>query len=437
MGTIKDLALTPEDKSWFDHDRFGIFIHWGIYTMSGYEASWGIYWGQQTVADYDRYFSEFDPDLFDPKDWARRAKAAGMKYAVIGAKHHDGFCLWDSAFTQFKVTNTPAGRDLIGATIKAFREEGLRIGIYYSLIDWNHPHFTIDPLHPLRNEPDVEARNAQRDQRIYQQYMKGQVRELMTSYGEIDYLWFDFSYPEWGPKRERGKGYLEWDSEGMLRMIREINPKCLVNNRLNLPTTDGFLPDVTTPEQYVPLQPWVIDGKPVTWEACLTLGGIWAYTPIDKDWKTPGQLIRIMVDTVSLGGNLLMNIGPTARGSLSKETQAGLAAYAGWMGVHAESIIGCGSSDFVPPRDCRYTQNGKTLYLHIFAWPLNYLHLQGLSGKMRSAKFAWDDTNIEIVDYNSLPADNITPVVPQGTLTLKLPTQQPDYEVVVIKIELI
>lgn len=182
-------------SSWFTDARFGIFIHFGLYSMAA-RHEWIKKYELISDEDYQVYFDLFDPDLFAPAEWAAAARAAGMKYAVFTAKHHEGFCLWDSAFTDYKVTNTPAGKDLLREVLDAFRAEGLRVGIYYSLIDWHHPDFTIDTLHPLCDAPNREELNRNRDMAKYRQYMKDQITELLTGYGKIDILWTDFSYPK-------------------------------------------------------------------------------------------------------------------------------------------------------------------------------------------------------------------------------------------------
>ena len=167
---------TPGDTAWFRHDRFGMFIHWGLYAMPA-RHEWIKKREEMTDEDYAPYFKYFDPDLYDARAWARQAKAAGMKYAVFTSKHHEGFCMWDSAYTDYKCTNTPAGRDLLKEFVEAFRAEGLRVGFYYSLLDWHHPDFTIDINHPQRNHPDALKMNEGRDMKRYTEYMRSQVRE--------------------------------------------------------------------------------------------------------------------------------------------------------------------------------------------------------------------------------------------------------------------
>ena len=193
-------AETPAQKearlAWWTDARFGMFIHWGLYAQAA-RHEWVKKNERITDADYQKYFDVFNPDLFEPREWARQAKAAGMKYAVITAKHHEGFCLFDSKFTDYKATNTPARRDLLKAWVEAFRAEGLKVGFYYSLLDWHHPSYTVDRNHPQsgQTDADYEKLNAGRDMAVYRQYLKDQVRELLTNYGKIDVIWLDYSFP--------------------------------------------------------------------------------------------------------------------------------------------------------------------------------------------------------------------------------------------------
>ena len=211
-----EVRQSPGDTGWFVHDRFGLFIHWGLYALPA-RHEWVMQKEEIPVRDYERYMDYFDPDLYDPDRWAEAAAGAGMKYFVATTKHHDGFCLWDSALTDYKATNAPAGRDLIRPMVDAFRARGLRVGLYHSIIDWHHPEFVIDDVHALRNHPQRAALNEQRDQSQYIEYLHGQVRELLTGFGRIDVLWCDFSYPD------RGKGRDDWDSPRLYRMIRECS----------------------------------------------------------------------------------------------------------------------------------------------------------------------------------------------------------------------
>lgn len=422
-------APTRGDTAWFVHDRFGMFIHWGLYALAA-RHEWVK--SREKIVDesYQRYFDHFDPDLYDPRVWARVAREAGMKYVVITTKHHEGFCLWDSQYTDYKAPNTPAKRDLLKPFVEAFRAEGLRIGFYYSLIDWHHPDFLIDIYHPLRDHPNVAQLNAGRDMHRYAAYMRNQVRELLTGYGPVDIIWFDFSYPDREYRGLPGKGRADWESEALLRLVRDLAPDIIVNNRLDLPTEFA---DVHTPEQFQPRE-WVhVDGEPVVWETCQTFSGSWGYHRDEMTWKSPEQLIQMLINSVACGGNLLMNVGPTARGTFDDRALAALKVYADWMRLHSRSIYGCTQSEFTAPTDCRFTQNGKRLYLHIFSWPFRHLHLDGMAGRVEYAQLLNDASEVRLLEPGKHTEWSIAATAADA-LTLELPVVKPRLTVPVVEL---
>ena len=429
---MQNVKPTTGDSSWFVHDRFGMFIHWGIYALPA-RHEWVRNYEKIDDETYERYFRRFDPDLYDPRLWARAAANAGMKYFVITTKHHDGFCLWDSKLTDYKAPNTPARRDLLAPMVEAFRDEGMRVGFYHSLIDWHHPDFAIDSLHPLRDAPDAAELNRTRDPAKYRAYLHGQVRELLTQFGQIDVMWFDFSYPERHDEAKgfRGKGREEWGSEELVKLVRKLQPKILLNDRLDLPGSG----DLVTPEQYQP-QSWpTVDGVPVVWEACQTFSGSWGYHRDESSWKSPSQLIQMLVNSVALGGNLLMNVGPTGRGEFDERALEALEVYGAWMRRNARSIYGCTQSEYTPPADCRYTQNGNRLYLHVFNWPFRHIHLEGLAGRIEYAQLLHDASEIRYQEFDRNVATHYTSLAGrEGTVVLDLPIVKPNVEVPVIEI---
>jgi alpha-L-fucosidase len=362
-----------------------------------------------------------------------------MKYVVVTSKHHDGFCLWDSALTDYKAPNTPAKRDLLKPLVEAFRAEDFKIGFYHSLVDWHHPEFPVDGLHPMRD--DVAFREAQqrRDISKYRAYLHGQVRELLTQFGKLDIMWYDFSYADrdWG--WSKGKGRDDWGSEELLAMTRELQPGIIVNDRLGLPQGG----DIKTPEQYQPRSWMTVNGKPVVWEACQTVNGSWGYDRDNLDWKPVEMLVQMLVDAVSKGGNLLLNVGPNARGEFEPRALERLRGIGEWMPLHSRAIYGCTASDFAPPPDCRYTQtdpersrrDGNRLYLHLFAWPFRHVHLDGLAGRVAYAQLLNDASEIKmlVVDPHQ-QAQNVTMSGTPGTLTLELPIQKPPVAVPVIEL---
>jgi alpha-L-fucosidase len=420
---------TTGDTSWFTQARFGMFIHWGLYALAA-RHEWVK--SRERIDDehYQRYFDHFNPDLYDPRAWAAVARDAGMKYVVLTSKHHEGFCLWDSQQTDYKATNTPYGKDLLRPFVEAFREAGLRVGFYYSLIDWHHPEFPIDVFHPLRDREDAQELNKQRDVRKYAAYIRAQVRELLTGYGPIDIIWYDFSYPGRDYRQLPGKGRNDWESEQLLQLTRELQPKIIINNRLDLPAEQA---DIHTPEQYQPRE-WVhVAGKPVVWETCQTFSGSWGYYRDEATWKSPEQLIQMLVNSVAHGGNLLMNVGPTGRGTFDNRALDALKVYADWMRLHSRAIYGCTQSEFTAPADCRFTQNGNRLYLHVFNWPFRHIHLDGLAGKVEYAQLLNDASEIAISEP-SRQTDHVLPDVHEDTLTLEVPVVKPPVVVPVIEL---
>ncbi|MCL6613802.1 MAG: alpha-L-fucosidase [Firmicutes bacterium] len=384
--------MERERLEWFLEARFGMFIHWGIYAIPG-RGEWVKQ--QESIPEevYRRYFETFDPVRYDPRAWARAAKAAGMKYAVMTAKHHDGFCLFDSAHTDYKATNTPAGRDLIREYVEAFRAEGLRVGFYYSLLDWHHPDYPIagDRFHPLRNHP--EYKNHHGDLIRYAEYVRNQVRELLTNYGRIDIIWFDFSYDEM-----RGEA---WKATELVRMVRALQPGIVINDRLggNIKAREPevYAGDFTTPEQIIPPEGVRNEaGEPIPWEACLTLNDHWGYAAWDKNWKSARTVVRALVECVSKGGNLLLNVGPTAKGEIPPECLRILEEVGGWMRRNGESIYGCGHADLPKPEWGRFTRRGDRLYAHVLERGVGPIALRGLADRIAYARLLADGSEIAV-----------------------------------------
>ncbi|MBE6589511.1 MAG: alpha-L-fucosidase [Ruminococcaceae bacterium] len=390
---------TPGDTDWLVHDRFGMFIHFGLYSMLA-RHEWIREREDISDEDYEIYFKHFNPDLFDARDLARRAREAGMKYAILTTRHHEGFSLFDTQYSDYKITNTPFGRDLVREYVDAFRAEGLKIGFYYSLLDWHHPHYTIDQCHPLRNRPDAMELNKGRDMKIYAEFMRNQVRELMTNYGHIDVLWFDFSFKNnWYNGKYafldggKGKGREEWEADKLLEMVRSLQPHIVINDRLEIPQ------DVVTPEQrQLDKWPQFENGEYKTWEACQTFSGSWGYYRDEMTWKSPEMLIEMLIKTVACGGNLLMNVGPCARGYIDERATNALDVYAKWMRYNSRSIYGCtmAEPEFKAPAGTYLTQSedGSRLYIHLFTYPFKTLVMQNLGDKIEYAQFLHDASEI-------------------------------------------
>jgi len=371
---------------WWREARFGLFIHWGLYAVPAGE------WGGRTdygewirenakipVNEYEKFVARFNPGRFDPDEWVRMAKDAGMKYIVITTKHHDGFCLFGTKETEFNVMATPFHRDVMKALAGACRKQGMKICWYYSIMDWHHPDYL-----PRRawetDRPDSGA-----DFRRYIRYMKAELKELLTEYGPIGVLWFD---GEWESTWNTTEGRDLYD------YVRSLQPGIIINNRVGAGrsgmegfTKEGeFSGDFGTPEQEVP--PTGLGG--VDWETCMTMNDHWGYNSRDTNWKSSKELIRTLADVASKGGNFLLNIGPTADGVFPAPCIDRLRALGAWMEKSGGSITGTTASPFraLTWGRCtvRRTTSGTTLYLHVFDWPAGgKLAVPGLLSEPRRA----------------------------------------------------
>lgn len=414
---------------WFVQARFGMFIHWGLYAVPA-RGEWVRSNERMPEEKYMPFFREFDPSAADPKAWVQAAKEAGMGYVILTAKHHDGFCLFDSELTDFKSTNTPMGRDIVREFLEAGREAGLKVGLYYSLIDWHHPDFPHygDRYHPMRSDP--AASNEERDFERYLAYMHGQVKELCTRYGRLDVLWFDFSYDQL-----RGEA---WRANELADMVRTLQPGILLNNRLEV-SGEGFgslaqgepAPchgDFVSPERMVPPE-GLFDpqGRPLYWETCTTMNHSWGYCAGDPWYKPAPLLLKKLVECVSKGGNFLLNVGPDGNGRIPRQAMDTLKYLGQWMQINGESIRGCGPSGMEKPEWGRITRRENVLYLHIYENALGPLPLYGIPAeKIRAMRLLQDGREIPLSvswvhsDYSDMAFADLgpDPVLPDGDDTV-------------------
>lgn len=376
LATLHAQDFTKETKEghnvrmeWWRDARFGLFIHWGLYSVPAGEwgsktnyGEWIRHSAQIPLEEYDKFISRFNPVKFDADEWVRAAKEAGMKYIVITTKHHDGFCLFDSKFTDFDVISTPFKRDILKELSEACKKHDIKLCFYHSIMDWHHPDYL-----PRRDwEKNRTTDGAEHDR--YVQYMKNQLKELLTNYGEIGVLWFDGEWEAtWNDKR----------GLDLYNYVRSLQPDIIINNRVGatrnglegFTTEGGFAGDFGTPEQQIPAT-----GLPgADWESCMTMNDNWGYNKNDKNWKTAKEILQMLADIASKGGNYLLNVGPTAEGLFPDESVERLREIGRWMKVNSESIYGTGASPFEKLEWGRCTQkkieNGTRLYLHIFDFP--------------------------------------------------------------------
>lgn len=313
--------------TWFDVARFGLFFHWGHSSQRGVELSWPMVGGNFAlphcedipVGEYQSTAATFDPQKFDAREWARLAKETRAEYAVFTAKHHDGYSMFHTKFSDFSIENSPFGRDIVREWVGAFRDEGLRIGLYFSLIDWHHPDYpAFTDAHRPYNFANLPRPKPEQWER-YLEFMFWQVRELLTNYGRIDLIWFD---GQWERTPE------QWRAVELAAMIRELQPEIVINDRL----PGG---DYDTPEQFVPAQP---PARP--WEVCLTMNESWGYNPDDPDYKSSRRLVQTLCEIAGKGGRLLLNLGPRGDGTLATEQLDRVHEVGAWMRCNGESIAG-------------------------------------------------------------------------------------------------
>lgn len=381
---------------WYNDARFGMFIHWGLYSIPA-RGEWLRSNEEIPADDYDPFMEEFTAEHYDPKEWARLAKAAGMKYAVLTAKHHDGFCLYDTKLSDFNSMNAPCKRDLVREFLEAFRAEGIKVGLYFSIIDWRHPDFPHygDKFHPMRNHP--ECSNEGRDFNRYLDFMFGQIRELVTNYGKLDLMWFDFSYENM--KCET------WRAEELVRMVRQFQPDIIIDNRLEGSSQDSgsirtlnptsYSGDFASPEQMIP-PAGIRDegGNPIPWESCITLNNHWGYAAHDHHYKSAKMVIRMLVECVSKGGNLILNVGPDAKGEIPVESVQILTEVGRWMRQNSRSIYGCGYADLPKPEWGRFTRNENRLYAHVMEEQAGAVCLPFMAGKVEKMRLVKDNSEI-------------------------------------------
>jgi alpha-L-fucosidase len=370
-----------ERTRWFQNAKFGMFIHWGVYSVIG-RHEWSRHMLQIPQAEYDKYARQFNPVSYDPDKWVDIAQSAGARYIVITSKHHDGFSIFRSQASDYDMEITPYPDDPLKMLAEACRRKGMRLGFYHSIMDWRHPDYR-----PRRSWEYPDTYNQGGDNRRYVDFMKAQLRELLTGYGDVAVLWFD---GEW----EHTLRDINAEDE-VYDFIRSIQPNTLINDRL-YERKPGSRGDFGTPEQFVPAM-GVRDpsGKPALWEACVTINNdSWGYNKYETEFKTTRDLIRMLIEVVSKGGNLLLNVGPTPDGRIQDEFFTRLNAIGSWMKVNGEAIYDTTASPFAKlPFFGRATANGRELYLHVFEWPKDgKLRVPGLKNLIHSATLLADSS---------------------------------------------
>ena len=360
-----------ERMKWFHQARFGMFIHWGLYSIPA-RGEWVMFLERIPAEEYAELAKKFNPKKFDADAWASLAKEAGAKYMVLTTRHHDGFCLFDSKVSDFTSVKTAAKRDFVAEYVKAVRKPGLKVGFYYSLLDWRFPGY---------HDPKGKPKSA----KAMIKQAHDQVKELLTNYGKIDVLWFDGGWVPGLPKDEQAEF---WRAEELLATIRKLQPHIIINNR------SGLAGDLDTPEQHVTASE---AGR--AWESCMTMGDScgWGYTHHNPNFKTVTQLIQHLVTAASAEGNYLLNVGPKPDGTIRKEEVTRLRAIGKWLAVNGESIYGSERCPFGAGIVGLSTAKGNNAYIHVFRWPRQAeVTLSGIKNKIKSAKVLGTNQKAEL-----------------------------------------
>jgi alpha-L-fucosidase len=417
LSAQNDKKQLEENKQWFREAKFGMFIHWGVYSKLGGEyknktLKNGVEWIQlhDKIAneDYEKEARSFNPASFDPEKWMQLAQLAGMKYVVFTTKHHDGFCMFKTQYTNYNIIDfTPYKKDIVKMVSDACKKYNIRLGLYYSIVDWHHPDFPAI----YSNQDDFHGNpNPKADINKYADYEYNQLKELMSNYGPVHFAWFDAGG---GFKNADRFKLLKGDS--IVKMIRKYQPACLINSRIGI---DG---DYGTPEQTIP---GTIQDQ--AFEVCMTINDNWGYSKTDNHWKSSKDLIRKLIDVAHKGGNFLLNVGPDGEGNIPEEAVANLKDIGKWLQVNGESIYGTKNSIWESPSwgksTTRFLGNGNTiLYLHIFNWiQNNVLQIPGLNNKVVNA-FAITASGKQTLTYDQKDGNiyiDMSPVVRDSVATV-------------------
>jgi alpha-L-fucosidase len=417
-----------ERMSWWREARFGMFIHWGIYSVPAGQwkgqkipgaGEWIMQQAKIPVSEYEQLARQFNPIKFNADEWVRIAKDTGMKYIVITSKHHDGFCIWDSKVTDYDIAKaTPFKKDVLKELARACKKHGIRLCFYHSIMDWHHPDAQA-PFYPNYNDTSLSNPNFAR---YVEKYLKPQVKELITNYGPLGVLWFD---GEWV------KDWTEPQGKDMYNYVRSLQRDIIINNRVGkgrkgmegLSKSQDYAGDFGTPEQQIP--PTGLPG--VDWETCMTMNNTWGYSSYDNNWKFVQDLIHKLADIASKGGNFLLNVGPTSEGLIPQPSVERLAAMGQWMKVNSESIYGTTASPFSSLPWGRCTAKPGKLYLHVFDWPKDgRLEVPGLRNEVKKAYLLADKS------HGTLPVNRLS----EDRLVVSVPEKAPDPVNTVVVLEI-
>ena len=405
-------------RQWFDSARFGMFIHWGASSVLG-DGEWVMNNRNIRVDEYTRLLHIFNPIDFNAKEWVAAAKSAGMQYITFITRHHDGFSNWDTKASDWKITNTAYAKDALKMLAEECHRQGIKLFVYYSLLDWyrnDYPWETGRTGHG-------SGRTAKSDYAHYLQFMKDQLTELLTGYGEISGVWFDGHWDQTAPEGATDRASrLDWRYEEIYELIHKLQPQCLIGNNHHLTPFAGedfqmFERDLPGENKSGLSFQQVADKMPV--ETCETLNGSWGFNITDRNYKSPAELVHLLVRSAGYGANLLLNIGPLPSGKIQAEFTDRLSAVGNWLKVYGSTVYGT-HAGFIKPQDWgAVTEKGNKIYVHIFKKETDKFFLQ-VPGKIKSVKLFRDAAplkfqllpdNYIMIDLKAVQKDELDTVI--------------------------
>ena len=408
-----------EARTWFQDARFGLFVHWGVYSILG-DGEWVMNNQNISIEEYEKLPDFFNPIDYDPKEWVAMVKEAGMKYITITSRHHDGFSMFDSKMTDYNIVDsTPYGKDIIKALAEECHKQGIKLFFYYSLLDWNR-----DDYFPRGRTGNGITGRGEGSWENYIDFMKGQLKELLTQYGEIGGIWFDghWDQKEWDGKMFR-KSKVDWHYDEIYAMIHELQPQSLIGNNHHIGVIDGE--DFQMFEKDLPGKNTTGFGTPedqigsVPLEVCETINGSWGFNLQDRKHKTQKELIHYLIRAAGYGSNLLLNVGPMPNGKIQPKHKASLKAIGNWLNQNGLTIYGTRRGPIPPSDDFVSTRKGKKVYLHILNSDLKVFHIDKFPLRIKSVvdlktkiKLNYRNDSFGFaIDITKLPKDDIDTII--------------------------
>ena len=375
-----------ESREWFQNARFGLFVHWGVYSILG-DGEWVMNNQNISISEYEKLPTFFNPIDYDPVEWVSMVKEAGMKYITITSRHHDGFSMFDTKMSDYNIVqSTPYGKDIIKLLAEECRKQGIKLFFYYSLLDWNR-----DDYFPRGRTGKGIAERGKGKWESYIKFMKGQIRELLTQYGEIGGIWFDghWDQKEWDGTKF-GDSKVDWHYDEIYGMIHELQPQALIGNNHHIGVINGE--DFQMFEKDLPGKNTTGFGTPedqigsLPLEVCETINGSWGFNLQDRKHKSNKELIHYLIRAAGYGSNLLLNVGPMPNGKIQSEHKASLKAIGKWLGKNGNTIYETRKGPFTPNENFVSTQKGNIIYLHVLNPELKILQMNKLPSQVKSVK---------------------------------------------------